>query len=211
MPSIMVVMPIYGRKMQSVEAMRRLINTASYSAQYIAVGGVAQVDTIDLCGQIAGVQRHVASTENCTYWEALHYATQNASGDTLVVNVANDVLPGAHWLLRAIEGYNEANDTVVGFNGDGHGEHHACHFMISMKRIRAMGGWPIWYNHNFGDTEICTRAREQYAFYKAPWAILYHNHPVMGAAFDDVYHKGNATFERDRQMFLNRQERQWTF
>ena len=158
--NVMVVMPIYGRKEQSVEAMRRLINTASYSAVYVAVGGVAQVDTIDLCGRIAGVQRHVASPENCTYWEALHYATQNASDDTLVVNVANDVLPAAHCLLRAMEWYNAAQDTMVGFNGDGHGDQHACHFLISMRRLRSYGGWPLWYYHNFGDTELCTRAAQ---------------------------------------------------
>lgn len=209
-------MPLRGRVNQSVDAMRRLMETASYPARYIAVGGTGDLEVIHAVAQVKNVHAITATKFAITYWEALKFATDNLPASTLVVNTANDVLPVIHWLRNAVEMYDVesslARDKVVGFNGDGHGINHACHFMISMARVRKYGGWPIWYSHNFGDTEICTRAMENTAFIKAPYAILFHNHPAVSRSQTDaVYDQGNANFMRDKHTFTQRKENGWSF
>ena len=53
-----------------------------------------------------------------------------------------------------------------------------------------------WYKHNYGDTELCERAIADGVYAKAPWAILYHNHPYWAGADDEVYAEGRATIEQ---------------
>jgi hypothetical protein len=215
--SVFVVMPVHGRQEQSVDTMRRLIGTAHYPATYLSVGGYADANIVNTVGSVAGCQPILVNTLVATYWQSLHRATAGLSDDALIVNVANDVLPCHQWLQRAVDDYrseadkyNNPYDPVIGFNGDGHLEEHACHFMISMERIRSYGGWPTWYHHNFGDTEIVQRAESTGDFYKSKYAILFHNHPyVSGAPSDAVYAEGNSKFQDDRRLFLYRKERGW--
>ena len=217
MHSVFVVMPVHGRKEQSVDTMRRLIGTAHYPATYLAVGGYADADIVNAVGSVAGCQPIMVNTPVATYWQSLERATVGLADDALVVNVANDVLPCHMWLQRAIqdyqtqyEKYNSPHGQVIGFNGDGHLEEHACHFMIAMERVRLYGGWPTWYHHNFGDTEIITRADDSGDFYKSKFAILFHNHPyVSGAASDSVYAEGQQKFMDDRRLFEHRKANGW--
>lgn len=214
--SIVVVMPIRGRTTQTVDAFRRLWATANVPAQYIAVGGRDDMDTINAAAELNHVQPLIADVPRLSYWGALSMATQAVSDDTLVATVANDLLPVVGWLSRAkrdFEYYSRVNrDAVIGFNGDGYGDEHACHFLLPMRVIRRFGGWPVWYDHNFGDNEIVTRAKQESIWYKSPYAILYHNHPMIGAAqnYDATYEEGSLLFSRDGNLFERRKATNWT-
>ena len=214
--SIVVVMPIRGRTTQTVDAFRRLWATANVPAQYIAVGGRDDIDTINAAAELNHVQPLIADVPRLSYWGALSMATQAVSDDTLVATVANDLLPVVGWLSRAkrdFEYYSRVNrDAVIGFNGDGYGDEHACHFLLPMRVIRRFGGWPVWYDHNFGDNEIVTRAKQESIWYKSPYAILYHNHPMIGAAqnYDATYEEGSLLFSRDGNLFERRKATNWT-
>jgi hypothetical protein len=209
-PSIHVVMPVHGRMMQTVDCMKRLKAMAGYPASYTAIGGLHNDATLMLLDGICTVMR--SQSASLTYWYALHMATAHLPDDAYVVNVANDVLPCAHWLTRYAEHIKRFPHHVFGFNGDGYEQNHACHFGIQMKRIRNTGGWPTWYYHNYGDTEICTRAIEDGAFHKDPWAILFHNHPIIsGQEMDEVYVKGSEHQSRDADLYLKRRASQWTY
>ena len=214
MHNVVVVMPIRGRQAQSIECMNRLIKTASYPATYIAVGGIDDRDTVSAVAKAnaPACMPMYYNDAKATYWQALKIATIGLPDDALIVNVANDLLPAVHWLRNAISSYdNFGSDYVIGFNGDGYKHEHSCHFMISMKHINEFGGWPIWYHHNFGDTEIIMRATHQRRYLKDVFAILFHNHPIVaGAPNDDVYTEGSSTFEFDRQLFEKRKAAQWS-
>ena len=204
-------MPIRGRMNQSVDVMKRLQHTAGYPAQYYAVSGMEDMEVTLKVAEMSRTKPLISSSPRLTYWYALHEATKNLPDDSLVVNVANDVLPSASWLQLAIDAYEYYGDMLVGFNGDGY-IHHACHFLISMKHLRVYGGWPIWYHHNFGDTALCIRALDDERFVKSPWAILFHNHPIIsGAETDTVYTEGSSTYQQDKQMFERRRNAEWKF
>ena len=210
MHSVYVVMPVRGRKEQSVDAMRRLIGTASYAATYLAVAGLEDYDTVTAVGQVAGCASVVVNAPVASYWQGLKRATDALPDNALIATVANDVLPCINWLTNAVDHYNADSDNIVGFNGDGYDDKHACHFLISMKRVRSYGGWPVWYYHNFGDTEFVTRARQVGKFVKPPYAILFHNHPAVSRARpDDVYELGQQRFHLDKQLFELRKDSQW--
>lgn len=206
-------MPVRGRLEQSVEAMMRLINTASYPAMYFVVGGQEDDDVITAVAEKTHAMPMRIDSPKATYWEGLAHVTKIFEDNTLVCNVANDVLPSMHWLRNALHDYNGfGHDPIIGFNGDGYTSTrgHSCHFLISMKRIRQYGGWPVWYKHNFGDTEIVARAIEGNAYYKSPWAVLFHNHHSVGVnGLDAVYTEGNETFIADKQTFDLRKRNRW--
>jgi GT2 family glycosyltransferase len=217
MDSIAVIMPIYNRVDQAISALARLRLTAGVACRFIAVGGSGQTENLK---QIVGADRDVialtsSTRARLTYWEALQYATAKLPTllpeTALIATVASDVLPAMHWLKRAYTWHQEHmhDDYMIGFNGDGWAEQHACHFMLSVPRLHSLGGWPTWYDHNYGDTELCHRANELKRFYKHPWAILYHDHPVHGGASDSTYTRGNDQFARDAQLFEYRRNRQW--
>lgn len=217
MDNIAVIMPIYNRVDQAISAFARLRATAGVACRFIAVGGSGQTDNLK---QIVRAERDVIALTSSTryrltYWEALQYATAKLPtilpGTALMASVASDVLPAMHWLQRAVQWHQEHrnDDYIVGFNGDGWPEHHACHFLLSVSRLHSLGGWPVWYDHNYGDTELCIRANELGRFYKHPWAILYHDHPVHGGVSDDVYAIGNHSISRDAQLFQQRRNQRW--
>jgi hypothetical protein len=210
-----VVMPVRGRLAQTVEAFRRLWATANTPAAYIAVGGRDDYATITAAGELPYVQPLIADVPRLSYWGALSMATRGLDDNALVATVANDLLPVVGWLSRAYRDYEYhtrvSRDAVVGFNGDGYGDEHACHFLIPMRVIRRYG-WPTWYDHNFGDNEIVTRAKQDGIWYKSPYAILYHNHPMIGAAqnYDATYEEGSLMFSRDGNLFERRKASNWT-
>jgi hypothetical protein len=205
-----VVLPVYGREHQSVGAIKQLMATALYDASWHVISGLADAHTINMMPNHC--RKIVATADSLTYWQALALTTQRLDDDVYVVNVASDLLGVNGWLRRAAEYLQVNPNTVFGFNGDGYAQEHACHFAIQMSRIRQYGGWPQWYYHNFGDTEIIQRAISDGIFHKDAWSILFHNHPFIAAAEnDDVYNHGQSNFERDMRLFEQRQAAKWTF
>lgn len=217
MREVVVVMPIRGRIEQSVDSMIRLWKTASYPATYIAVGGKEEAETIQkVVNAVPPSVAKISEQPRLTYWQALALATEHLSDDTLVCMVANDVMPSMHWLRNALSDYEALQeDYVIGFNGDGYTSinGHSCHIMISMNRIRRYGGWPVWYNHNFGDTELVARAIAEKSYYKSPWAVLFHNHysvqAITSTQVDAIYQEGTNTFMNDKKLFDQRKRRGW--
>lgn len=209
--NIAAILPCRGRREQTVVNVKRLLQTAGYDTwRLYAVGGKEESDTLTALAKL-GIPTMTAVADHLTYWEALQEAT-NVTSEPLICTLANDLLPGIHWLRRAVAAYEEtfgAAPGMVGFNGDSHELNHSCHFLIHRELVARYGGWPRWYKHTYGDTELCQRAIADELYAKAPWALLYHNHPFWGGADDEVYQEGRATMERDQQLYERRRARQW--
>jgi hypothetical protein len=208
--NVAAIMPCRGRPEQTVRNVKRLLSTAGYPFQLICVGGKDEHALLD---QLAALGATVLKSDapRVTYWQALAGATQQTDAQ-LLVNLANDLIPGQHWLKRAIEGYQEAfGDApgLLGFNGDSWGVEHSCHFLIHRVLLDRYGGWPVHYDHAFGDTELCQRAIADKAYAKAPWALLFHDHVYFGGKDDAVYAEGRKAVSRDEQLYLERKRRGW--
>jgi hypothetical protein len=208
---VAAIMPCRGRAEQTVANVRRLLATA----------GDVDWQLICMVDRDPAVERALAqsdlpvwriATARTGYWYALQQATDYWWNDfTHVANLANDLLPGQHWLARAVAAFDYSfdRDGMVGFNDGHHQVEHSPHFLISRSLLTRYGGWPVWYDHNFGDTELCQRAIEDELYVKAPWAVLYHNHPYFGGADDGVYAEGRAQSERDHQLYEQRRMQGW--
>lgn len=210
-------MPCRGRAEQTVRNVKRLLATAGdVEWSLYLVGGDNEVGLIwKACSEaditLEKISMMTTAAQRVTYWQALEIATRNTDAP-LIVNLANDLLPGQHWLQRAVAAYHAtfANDyAMLGFNDGHHETDHSCHFLIGRNLLELFGGWPVWYDHNFGDTELCQRAIEKGVYAKAPWATLYHDHPYFGGADDGVYAEGRASSERDRQLYEQRRAAGW--
>lgn len=209
---VAAIMPCRGRAEQTVRNVRRLLATAgAVEWQLICMidrdpGLDAVLSQLDLPIWRMGSQQR-------GYWHALQQATEYWPEFGLLVNLANDLLPGQHWLQRAVAAYQQTfgdGPGLVGFNDGHHETGHSCHFLISRSLLDRYGGWPVWYQHDYGDTEICQRAIADGLYVKAPWATLYHDHPFFGAEnMDAVYHEGRASSEADRQTYESRRKRGW--
>lgn len=213
--NIAAILPCRGRHEQTVVNVKRLLATAGYDRwRLIAVGGKDDHVLLDSLASF-GIEVIRSDTPRVTYWQALAGATQHTDPDHVdrFVNLANDLLPGQHWLRRAVEAYDQTfrhMSGMIGFNGDSHEVGHSCHFLIHRNLLEAYGGWPVWYDHNFGDAELCQRAIADNAYAKAPWALLYHNHVYFGADNDDaVYQEGRASSDRDATIFEQRRRQGW--
>lgn len=212
MVNVAAILPCRGRPEQTVANVRRLLSTAGVPFQLICVTTEPEIwKSLRTMGEYSPHQ--VLTYEGrVTYWQGLIYGTKSAGDAQLLVNLANDLKPVQHWLKKAIEGYQEAFGTtpgLLGFNGDSHEVGHSCHFMIHRALLERYGGWPVWYDHNFGDTELCQRAIADKVYAKAPWAILYHDHPYWGGTDDTVYAEGRKAVSRDEKLYLERKRRGW--
>ena len=126
--------------------------------------------------------------------------------------MANDVYAEPQWLRYALEDYAALlpDGGLLGFGGDGHAPTHACHFLIGRTILEAWGGWPVWYHHTYGDTELCQRAHESRCYAKSERAILEHRHPIVTGAPDDaVYAAGRAEWAKDEALYYDRLARGW--
>lgn len=205
-------MPCRGRAEQTVRNVRRLLSTAgAVDWRLTCIGGGDEAPTILACSEAGAHVRHVLDVPQLSYWEALQFETERTDAP-LLANLANDLLPGQNWLQRALEAYRGAfgdGDGMIGFNGDSHSMDHSCHFLISRGLLERYGGWPVWYRHNFGDTELCQRAISEGRYGKAPWAILFHDHPFFGGQDDAVYAEGRATASADEKLYHERRKAGW--
>lgn len=217
-------MPCRGRAAQTVENVRRLLATAGYDQWEL---WLVCDDDEQVCQALvnAGMQwrpegenflriRNMRAEHGRRggYWYALNYATEQTDA-THLITLANDLWACDDWLKLAIAEYQQhfgQGDGLLGFAGDGHEPGHSCHFLIGRNLLDKYGGWPIWYQHNFGDRELCARAQADGLYAKSSAAWLEHCHPLRGQAQDDeVYRAGRATFERDRALFLERRNAGW--
>ena len=209
--NVAAILPCRGRKEQTIVNAKRLIQTAGYDTwRLYAIGGKEESDTLTALAKL-GVPTMTAEADRLTYWQALAEAT-SVTAEPLIACLANDLIPGQHWLRRAVDGYTAAfggGMGMIGFNGDSHELSHSCHFLISRSLIDRYGGWPVWYDHTFGDTELCERAIADGYYAKAPWAILFHDHPYWGGQDDSTYAEGRALIERDQRLYEQRRSRQW--
>lgn len=209
---VAAILPCRGRREQTARLIPRLLRTASYADwQLWCIGGVDEYDVLLECGNAGAHTFLEMDRPRLTYWEALAEGSDMTDAP-LLCNLANDLLPGQQWLARAVAAYQRTfgdGDGLLGFNDGHHPVSHSCHFLISRTLLARYGGWPVWYDHNFGDTELCARAIEDRRYAKAPWATLFHDHPMFGGEDDAVYAAGRAMFDRDRRIFAERQRNGW--
>lgn len=206
MLDVAVILPCKGRHEQTIRNAARLKAHAGHEAQWCAISGPDDERLTHYLNTEQG-WANITLQPAPTYWQALEFASSRTSCPLLCA-VANDLLPSPHWLRRGMDAYaarfgNEPG--LMGFNGDGYEHGHSCHMLIHRDLLASFGGWPVWYQHNFGDTELCQRAQQLNRYDKAPWAVLYHDHwRFGGAARDEVYQAGDVSFDKDRALFLQR-------
>lgn len=209
---VAVILPCYGRPEQTLRNAQRLRQAAGrVEATWWAVGGAQETETLAAL-DASGWRTATGITPTLTYWQALEGVSAMLDAPLLCA-VANDLLPGYRWLATGLEAYRARfgdGPGMLGFNGDGHGPDHSCHFLIHRELLAQLGGWPIHYRHNFGDTELCQRAQEAGLYAKAPWALLYHDHVNVGAGDDAVYAHGRSGWDADERLFRARRARGWT-
>lgn len=209
---IAAIMPVRGRSEQTVRNVTRLLSTAGrVEWSLTCIGGEDENAVLQACSAAGAKVRHILHRPRLTYWEALHEET--ALNDApLLIGLANDLLPGRDWLSRAFAEYRCCfgdGDGLLGLNDGIHADMLSPHFLISRSLLERFGGWPVWYQHNYGDAELCARAQLSGLYVKAPWAVLYHDHPITGGAGDGVYDEGMATNDRDAQLFQQRRAAGW--
>ena len=208
---IAAIMPCRGRPEQTVRNVRRLLTTAGDVAWQL----ICMVDRDPIVAKALAAVNPPVWVIECAqpgYWNALQQATEQWPEFTHLIGLANDLLPGMHWLRRAADAYEELfgdGPGMIGFNGDSHETEHSCHFLISRALLDRYGGWPVWYAHTFGDTELCQRAIAEGLYAKAPYAMLYHDHPYFGGQDDAVYAEGRANSERDQRLYEQRRRQGW--
>ena len=208
---IAAIMPVRGRLEQTARNVARLIATAGpIEWRLTCIGGEDETDVLKACMEAGAKVRHILKPR-LTYWEAMDEETK-LTDQPFIVNLANDLLPGRHWLSRAFAEYRccfGPTDGLLGFNDCIHDEGLSPHFLISRALLTRLGGWPVWYRHEYGDAEMCVRAQSLGAYSKAPWASLYHDHPITGAGNDGIYSEGQASRERDGRLFSERRRLGW--
>lgn len=209
---VTAIMPCRGRVAQTLTCIEHLQATAGESFELICVVD-DDPEVADAINKLRSFARVIRLSKRGGYWNALRVGT-NASRGHQIVNLANDVLPGHRWLARARETFREKfgeGEGLVGLNDGLHGEEHSCHFLIDRSYLARLGGWPTWYDHNYGDTELCARARSEMRYAKSPWAVLYHHHwaQLGKKLFDRVYAEGGTHSDRDQRLFGLRQAAGW--
>lgn len=210
--NVAAIMPCRGRVDQTVRNVKRLLATAGYGDwRLTCIGGDTERDVLMACSGAGAKVRHILGADRLTYWQAMAEETRLTDAPFLV-NLANDLLPGQHWLGRAVAAYQATfgdGPGLLGFNDGHHETEHSCHFLISRTLLDDYGGWPVWYDHNYGDTELCQRAIADGLYAKAPWATLFHDHPYFGGDDDNVYAEGRAKAEQDRLLYERRRLNGW--
>lgn len=211
---VAAIMPCRGRAEQTVANVRRLLTTANYDQwQLICVAHEPEVwKSLRAMGEYTPHQV-LAHQAPVTYWQGMIYGMKAFWDATHLMCLANDLWSCDDWLKLAVEEYRHhfgSGEGLLGFAGDGHGWSHSCHFLISRGLLDRYGGWPVWYQHNFGDAELCQRARNDGCYWKSTQATIEHCHVERGLAPDDaVYQAGRATYRQDEALFAERRRLGW--
>ena len=209
---VCAIMPCRGRAEQTVVNVKRLLATAGdIDWQLILVAGGEQEVFAALAPLRSEQVQFLTFNGRMTYWQALTAATRTTDAP-LLCNLANDLIPGHRWLERGVQAFHKRfgdGPGLLGFNDGHHTSGHSCHFLISRDLLARYGGWPVWYDHAFGDTELCQRAMADRLYAKAPWATLFHDHPYFGGADDAVYVEGRAQAGQDQALFEQRRGQGW--
>lgn len=209
---VTAILPCRGRPEQTVRNVQRLLATAGdVEWRLTCIGTETERELLISLSHLGVHTRCVLDRERLTYWQAMQHETDLSDSD-LICNLANDLLPGQHWLQRAVSAYQQTfgdNAAMLGLNDGHHETGHSCHFLIHRQLLTNYGDWPVWYDHNYGDTELCQRAIADGLYAKAPWATLFHDHPYFGGVDDNVYAEGRAQADRDHQLFEWRKARGW--
>lgn len=214
MTEVLAIMPCRGRTAQTVANVGRLLETAGavdWRLICYADGDAQVAEALRADGALDDRDIWESASSN-GYWHALASVTAGATEGQLLCNLANDLLPGAEWLQRGVAAYRARfgqGNGLLGFNDGIHGPAHSPHFLISRGLLERLGGWPNRYRHNYGDTELCRRAQALGCYAKAPWAVLYHDHPGTGAGDDAVYQAGRAGWGDDQRLFEARRRAGW--
>lgn len=212
--AVAAIMPCRGRAEQTIRNVRRLLATAGdVEWRLVLVGSAADLRPLVGVADPARVTLLAAPGDRLTYWQAMQVGTA-ASDAPLIANLANDLLPGQHWLARGVAAYRQTwpgphDYGLLGFNDGHHEVGHSCHFLIDRDLLTYLGGWPVWYDHAYGDTELCQKAIALGLYAKAPWAVLYHDHPYFGGDDDAVYAEGRAQVDRDYRLYAHRRAAGW--
>lgn len=226
---ILGIMPCRGRPEQTVENIQALLKTAGSTPWHLAlpVDDGDENTYLSIAESINSIEGDPATISpvsirwlkpdlgrNWGYWRALEVATNTFRQCDLILNLANDLYPTeAGWLDRLYAAYRQRFGDglgLMGLGGDGHGPGHSCHFLIHRGLLDQYGGWPVWYHHNYGDTELCHRAIEDGLYGKATRAVLEHRHPIRGTARDDeVYQLGRKHLAADEALFNLRRAQGW--
>lgn len=216
---VAVLLPVKGRPAETLALIPRLLETAGMALWELTV--IVDDDPL-LASQLLPLQRSGACRlmvmpERVGYWGCLRYALQHR--DTympprLVAFLANDLLPGRHWLRRAVEAHAATfpdGNGMIGFNDGVNEGQLSGHALISSSLLARWYGADLWprYDHMFGDTELCLRATEEDRYAVAPWAVLYHNHHLQGGQRDGINVLGERKWSSDAARFERRKTNNW--
>ena len=213
MSNVVAVMPCLGRMEQTVACAQRLAEHAGLEVKFVLIcdGNNELAKQLGLRLPWADV---VATSKRVGYWRA--FAAGCARHESkFVVNLANDLLPGRDWLMRAVSAHVERfgdQGGMIGFIDGINVACHAAHFLVDRVTLRRLYGEklvPTCYDHNYGDTELNVRFRELGRFALSKFAVLYHNHELTGAPSDETYEQGRSRFEDDKRLFEQRMAQKW--
>lgn len=211
---ILAVMPCRGRLQMTLDLIPRLRDTANDDFDLVCV--VDNEPRITEALSKLPDMFIVDMAERSGYWKCLAAGLVTSwSKAPLIVNLANDLLPGMHWLRRAHTAYQSLyhdGEGMIGFADGIHSGEMAAHFLIARSMLRRWYGemmWPVCYQHEYGDLEISERAQDEGKFAVAHWATLYHNHYYTGQQMDQVYADGQRTRNRDYNLFEMRKAEGW--
>ena len=221
-PDASIILPARGRAAQTAEQIPRLLATAGNVGWELIVVVDADADVAAALRAVVAAQRDagrpaprvIELPERRGYWNALSIGSQHARG-RLLGNIANDVLPGLHWLSRAVRTFDRVFTDglgVVGWNDGLLFDGHAGHLLISRalaNRWYGAAAWPTFYDHLWGDVEICQRAIAEGRYVVDLRAVLYHNHPVVGRSVDAIYQYSHHREQDDERIFAQRRQLQW--
>jgi hypothetical protein len=221
-PQISVIMPCKGRAAQTVGVIPRLFGTAGNVAWELICVVDEDAEVVEALTAFNAMQRAdgfpevaiVELPERQGYWKALAHGSRVARG-SLLANIANDVLPGLRWLERIVRTHERRYSDGMGVMGWNDGllfDAHTGHLVIGRPLAERWYGeacWPTWYDHLYGDTEICQRAIQAEIYAVDLRAVLYHNHPVVGQSVDGVYRFSHTKIDADSEIFAQRRALQW--
>lgn len=213
---IAAILPCRGRVEQTIANVRRLLDTAGAGVMWhlwcVVDNDPEAYRALGVFGTGEITRLTLDIDRKSGYWSAMELATDEADAP-LICNLANDLLPGRDWLARGLAEYRccfGQGDGLMGFNDGIHGPELSPHFLISRGLLDRLGGWPTWYQHNYGDAELCARAQELGMYGKAPWAVLYHDHPFIGGGENDsVYAEATQSNAQDAALFVQRRAQRW--